>query len=247
MPLTRFKRTYWTYTSIDGREIPVVIYSNFWWLNNMMVKKTKEVLAELENDYGPYPHPKLIIYGTRIKGGMEYVGATMTSYISLGHELHHCYFAKGVMPSSGNSGWLDEAIASWRDKDYQRHATPFYTSINLGNHSRYTRKTDSNSYKYGRSFMAYLDYSLVMLGKPGLKDFLKNYFAKRKYQLITNADFIHELNLYANYDFSADFVQYIFGGTSPLPLAHSHKHADQDGEQNPHHHDISDEQLLELL
>lgn len=245
MPLTKFKRLYFSYYSTDGRKIPVVIYSTLWSHNYLMKKKTLKVLRELENDYGPYPHPQLVIYAYKLSGGMEYPGATMTSYISLGHELHHSYFAKGVLPANGNSGWMDEAIASWRDKGYQTADKPFYDSKNLGNHSIYTRKTDSDSYEYGRSFLAYLDLKLKNLGLAGLKDFLKDYFQSRKYTTVTTQDFIGDLENYAGKSFEEDFDQYIFGKPvqkTVIPFSHKNEKI-----QNEHHPRFTIEDIESII
>jgi hypothetical protein len=210
-PNSRFWRWELTYKSIDGREIPLTIYSKFKFFNRLLRNKAMKVLAELERDYGPWPHPKIIIYGTRLKGGMEYVGATMTSLVSLGHELFHSYFAKGVMPANGNSGWMDEALASWRDNEYQRLSAPLFGPTNLANHSPFTRKTDKNSYKVGRSFMGYLDYKIHELGHDGLKVFLKEFFEKNIFKLVTTQDFLNELNSFTGSDFTADFNYYVMG------------------------------------
>lgn len=215
VPRRKFWRYYLSYTSISGRKIPITIYSSFRWLNGALKRKAFKVMAECERDYGPYPHPYLIIYGpNKIRGGMEYVGATATSVVSLGHEIHHMWFAKGVMPADGNSGWMDEGIASWRDKGYQTHEKPFYFSTNLAHHNPYTRKTDKRSYEYGRSFFAYLDYQLKAAGQSGLKAFLKVLAAKRMFQNITTEDFINELEEFSGLSFRDDFTQYIYGGYS---------------------------------
>lgn len=212
VPKRKFWRHYFTYTSINGNQFPVTIYSRFRFRNWIFKRKTLKVLKELERDYGPYPHPHLVIYGTKLRGGMEYVGATATSLVALGHELQHMWFAKGLMPADGNSGWMDEGIASWRDKGHQIHTRPNYFSANLGKHNVYTRKTDKRSYEKGRSFIAYLDYQLRQAGFPGMKDFLRGYFNKRKFTTVTTYDFKSDLEDYANIDFTDDFNQYIFGG-----------------------------------
>ena len=98
VPINKLVRWYLKYTSIDGRKIPVTIYSKYRFYNHFVKKKAWKVMKELEADYGPWPHDKLIIYGTGLRGGMEYAGATETSIVSLGHELQHSYFAKGITP-----------------------------------------------------------------------------------------------------------------------------------------------------
>ncbi|MAZ48313.1 MAG: hypothetical protein CME65_07100 [Halobacteriovoraceae bacterium] len=246
VPIDKFVRYYLKYKSIDGREIPVTIYSRFRFYNYFAEKKARRVFRELEKDYGPYPYDQMIIYGTGIKGGMEYAGATDTSIVALGHELHHFYFAKGVFPANGNSGWMDEAIASWRDKGYQTHERPFYDSINLARHNVYTRKTDNRSYEYGRSFLAYIDYQLKEIGKPGLKDFLRGYFQKRKYTSVRTEDFKSDLEEYAQMSFSEDFFQYIYGSVgSPEDKSYDeHYHSE---ELNIFHAQRTEEELDSIL
>lgn len=239
VPKNRFWRLHFNYTSINGRQFPVTIYSNWRARNWRMKRKTLKVLAELENDYGPWPHPSLVIYGTKIRGGMEYVGATATSYISLGHELQHSYFAKGIMPADGNSGWMDEGIASWRDRGHQTISSPNYSSFNLAHHNIYTRKTDKNSYEKGRSFFSYVDYRLKSAGQKGLKDFLRGYFDSRKFTSVTTEDLIHDLEAYSGESFREDFNQYIYGG---------HPHSiESEAAENPHHPNYTEEELNSII
>ncbi|MEX1100055.1 MAG: hypothetical protein WEB87_06495, partial [Bacteriovoracaceae bacterium] len=229
-------------TSIDGRKFPITIYSHWRLMNYYLKKRTFKVLAELERDYGPWPHPQLIVYGTGIRGGMEYVGATATSYVSLGHELFHSYFAKGVMPANGNSGWMDEGLASWRDRGYQTHEKPNYFSVNLAKHNSYTRKTDDRSYVKGRSFFAYIDYQLKALGMTGLKDFLSVHFVKRKFTTITTEDFISDLEDYAGTSFREVFNQYVYGGH-----VEKNSRAPAIDPENPHHPELTEEEFKSLL
>ncbi len=246
VPINKFVRWYLEYPSIDGRMIPVTIYSRYNFYNKYVKSKAWNVLKELENDYGPYPHDQLIIYGTGLKGGMEHAGATETSIVSLGHELQHMYFAKAIHPANGNAGWLDEAIASWRDKGHQTYDKPFYEMVNLGAHSPYRRSTDKRSYEYGRSFMAYLDYLLKDSGKSGLKAFLKVYFEKRKFTAVTTEDFINDLEDYAGMSFGEKFSQYIFGGKELKQHTHDHSH-EKDFPENPYHPHTTQEELDSIL
>ena len=245
VPINRFVRWYLTYPSIDGRDVPITIYSNYRFYNHYVKKKAWNVLRELEKDYGPYPHDKLIIYGTGIRGGMEHAGATETSIVSLGHELQHMYFAKGIHPANGNSGWLDEAIASWRDKGHQTHDLPFYKSVNLAKHNVYTRATDKRSYEYGRSFMAYIDKQLKDAGKPGLKDFLRSFFEKRKYTSVTTENFKDDLEEYAQMSFGEDFFQYIYGGVKKDGLKSNVEI--EKIKENPHHPERTQAEMDSIL
>ncbi len=240
VPINKFSRLFVNYKSIDGRDIPVTIYSSK--KSNTQKAKTEawKVVKELEADYGPWPHDQLVIYITGLSGGMEYAGATETSLRSLGHELQHSYFAKGIHPANGNAGWMDEAIASWRDRGHQTIEIPFYANANLGNQSVYTRKTDTRSYKYGRSFMAYMDFKLKTAGKKGLKDFLNLYVDKRMHTSVTTEDFKSDLEKYSGLDLKADFDQFIYTeGTSKGLKQRDHK--------NPFHPIVTEEQLRSIL
>ena len=241
VPLNKFVRWYLKFPSIDGRQVPVTIYSKYNFYNKYVKRKAWSVLKELEKDYGPYPHDSLIIYGTGLRGGMEHAGATETSIVALGHELQHMWFAKGIHPANGNSGWLDEAIASWRDKGHQTYSLPFYKSANLAAQSIYKRHTDKRSYEYGRSFMAYIDHLLKESGKKGLKDFLRIYFEKRKYTSVTTEDFKNDLEDYAQMSFGEQFAQYIYGLNSSSEKDHHHF------EENPYHPRVTQEELDSII
>jgi len=68
--------------SIDGRDIPAVVYfgrSSFSASLEKLKNKTTEVFHELESDYGPFPHPSITVLQAGM-GGMEYCGATMNYF-----------------------------------------------------------------------------------------------------------------------------------------------------------------------
>ncbi len=134
----------------------------------------------------------------------------MTSFKALDHEMLHSYFAKGVMPANGNSGWIDEAIASWRDYGYQRSATPGVPA-NLAGRSIYARNTNSQAYAHGREFLAHLDY--IMQDKGGLKAFLRGYAQTYKYTLVTTDHFINNLEFFSGLELSDLFQANVYTET----------------------------------
>lgn len=198
--------------SIDGREIPVVIYvakgigGEAETLEKMKTRATT-VFHELEGDYGAWPHPSLTIYNAG-RGGMEYCGATMTSYDALGHEMFHSYFARGVMPANGNTGWLDEALASWRDKGYQSISELVGTS-QMSSRAYYTRYTDYSAYSFGERFMSYMDNKLQ--SKGGLKPFMRHMIEHRRFAPLFVEEFIKEMNNFYGVSLDEDFKKYTFG------------------------------------
>jgi hypothetical protein len=197
--------------SVDGREIPAVVYVSKSIFNNTALDKLKlkasEVFQELEGDYGAWPHPSLIIYNAGM-GGMEYCGATMTSFSALGHELFHSYFARGVMPANGNSGWLDEALASWRDEGYQTLYSLSGTSM-MSSHPYYTRTTDRAAYSFGERFMRYMDGKLKTKG--GLKPFMRYMVENRVFAPLFVEEFIQEMGSFYGVSVEADFNTYTYG------------------------------------
>lgn len=236
-PQGKFRRYDFSYQSVSGREIPMTVYAPFYLLPKKFKSKSLSVMAELEADYGPWAHSSFIAYGTLpFTGGMEHSGATQTSLAALDHEMLHSYFAKGIMPANGNSGWIDEAIASWRDYGYQRHPLPNYKSAGLANHSPYQRYTDYRSYVLGREFMAYLDYRLQDMG--GLKSFLRGYFAAYKHTVITTEHFKNNLEFFLG-DLTAEFNTYIFGEDVP--------EEEMNVKANPIHVPMSSKSLEALL
>lgn len=199
--------------SIDGRNIPSVVYfstSSFGGNLEKLKNKTTEVFHELESDYGPFPHPSITVLQAG-SGGMEYCGATMTDFSALGHELFHSYFARGVMPANGNSGWLDEALASWRDDGYQTLDT-LSGSTGMSSHPYYTRITDTQAYSFGERFMSYLDGKTK--AKGGLKPFMRYMVDKKSFAPLFVEEFIKEMNQFYGISVDADFQRYTFSKTT---------------------------------
>lgn len=233
----RFSKVQFDYKSIIGKTIPVVIYASSSWSLNSAKKSTIQVLDELEQKLGPWSHPSLTIYLAG-QGGMEHSGATMTSLWALQHEITHSYFARGVMPVDGNSGWMDEAIASWRDDGYKSVSSPNFSSTSMSGHSMYRRHTDRKAYTQGANFMAYLNNRLEDQG--GLIKFLSFMHLTYTHHTISTKDFVNSLLLFTGIDFTNEFAQYVYGKNLKHDKDHSH-------EENPYHPKLTKKQLKDLL
>jgi hypothetical protein len=204
--------------SIDGREIPAIVYAKkpAWGGGSplqSLKNRTTEIFQELESDYGAWPHPVLVVFNSGL-GGMEYCGATMTSASALGHELFHSYFARGMMPANGNSGWLDEALASWRDKGY-KSITSLSGTSKMSNHPYYMRTTDQAAYTFGERFMSYMEGKLQ--DKGGLKPFMRHIIEKRKFSPLFVEEFIKEMSSFYDVSVEADFKTYTYGSFNNFP------------------------------
>jgi hypothetical protein len=113
-----------------------------------------------------------------------------------------------------NSGWLDEAIASWRDNHYPRSQT-MYGRSSMSSHAYYTRETDRMAYTYGASFIAYLDGKISSnVDHTGMKSFLR--YARETYLFTpyTVEDFVSWMEKYYNYSFAHDFKLYTYTPSS---------------------------------
>ncbi len=194
-----------SYKSIDGREIPIVIYFKKDLTTqpelrfDRIKRKTLGILELLEKDYGAFPHPSFTIYLVA-DGGMEYAGATLTNEANLGHEIFHSYFARGLMPADGNASWIDEALATWRDDGY-RTLPAMPTGVVIQAQGRYFRHTDLLSYGFGEKFFAYLNGKL----SGGLKPFLRDLIARRTFDPISLEEFIGEMNKFYRQDLTGEF------------------------------------------
>ncbi len=197
--------------SVDGRDVPVTLYLNKSILGgslDQLRRLTTEVFHELEGDYGAWPHASIVVYNAG-SGGMEYCGATITSVSALGHELFHSYFARGVMPANGNAGWVDEALASWRDEGYPSSSSMSGTS-RMSSRPTYTRSTDTAAYSFGQRFVSYLDGKVK--DKGGLKPFLRQLVETRKFSPLLIEEYISLMSTFYGVPLEGDFRKFTFGG-----------------------------------
>lgn len=231
-----------SYKSIAGRDVPITAYGA---RPDYFIEKSKEVLKELELDYGPWPHPGVIIYGAGL-GGMEYSGATMTSSSALGHELHHSYFARSIHPAGGNAGWIDEAMASWRDNGYPSQKT-YVRPTQMAGHSPYRRDTDQLAYSKGAEIIAHFDY--LFKDKGGMKTFMKDMAKNYVFKPLTTPIFQKQLEGYFQTDLSQFFNTYIYGKksfVSPSDIYNTYKN-DRSKGRSPYHVKMTKAQLESLL
>lgn len=211
--------------ALKEKTIPLEVYGGSASSVSRAVTESKKLLRELEAAYGPYAHDQLVVYVTSGGGGMEYCGATMTSMGALGHEITHSWFARGVMPANGNSGWIDEAVASWRDNNYPSYSTPpSGSSVNLAGFGDYRRTTPYAAYSSGARLLAHFD----RLFPSGLKGILKELFAQRQRTVIQTDEFKTFLEQESGKNLDSLFRRYVYGksrvergnegGGGPLPL-----------------------------
>jgi hypothetical protein len=199
--------------------IPVIVYGSSPSLVRSGLDTTLAVLAENESVYGPYSHPSAIAYMTETDGGMEHCGATITSLWALEHEFTHSWFARGVMPANGNAGWIDEAVASWRDNEYPRNAGPSGIAVNLGGYSPYKRNTTRLAYSKGATLISNFDSmfrTTQFEGQAGMKGILRALYSEKRLNTISVDYFKQLLEGMTGTDLTAIFKKYVFGRSDSL-------------------------------
>ena len=196
------------------RDVPVTVYGDDAYVVNHELSRAVAFMKELEATFGPYAHPEMLIYVARTVepslAGMEYCGATMTTPGVLSHEIAHSWFGRGVMPANGNAGWIDEAIATWRDYQYVRASgPPNRRPANLAGFSKFRRDTTRDAYKMGMRLMSEIDFLLRDQG--GLRPVLQSLYLAKRHELIDTPFFQKFLEEETGQDLTSIFARYVYG------------------------------------
>lgn len=193
------------------KDIPVTIYSQSSASTESAFSQVQGLFRELEATYGPYLHDSFIAYISG-SGGMEHAGATITSVSALGHELTHSWFARGVMPADGRAGWIDEAVASWRDNGYVRSGSLLNrTPTNLSLFSSYQLFTPYRAYAAGRALMSDLDHVFSTSAGTSLRPVLKSFFSVWKGHVVSTEIFRAFLESETQASLGGLFDRYVYG------------------------------------
>lgn len=228
-PSSAFSVSEGTFKGLEG-DIPVLVYATTQSSAASNLNRSMQYLSELERTFGPSLHKKYVIYTTSsFPGGMEHSGATITNNGALSHELSHSWFARGVMPAEGNAGWIDEAIASWRDDGYPARSTNMNLSVNLAYFSPFRRSTPEKAYDEGADLISALNLRYASLG--GMKALLGKWFSEVKGTTVTTRDFKDFLEGETSDNLDAVFKARVYGnhryavrddyrttGNHPLPF-----------------------------
>jgi hypothetical protein len=198
------------FAGVDA-DIPLTVYGMSATNVSTAMTALRGYLEELEAAYGAFAHASFTAYITETDGGMEYCGATVTSLRALGHETTHSWFARGVMPANGNAGWIDEAIASWRDYGYPRSQNSNRTPKMLGGFSPYRRWTTRDAYSYGAGLISDLDAGAAEANGFGMRSVIRDLYEKFKRQVVMVSLFQQHLEASLGSSMQEFFDRYIYG------------------------------------
>jgi hypothetical protein len=202
----------------NSAQVPVTVYSLSADQSRRGLQQCLDVMKELETIFGDYSHDRVVFYITEGGGGMEHVGAAVTSLWALGHEMTHSWFARGVMPANGNAGWVDEAIASWRDDGFPRASSaPNRSPVNLGGFSVYKRDTTDLAYTLGNKLISEFDLNFKDIrgeNQSGMKFILSKFYDEYARRPFTVHQFKSFLENVSGVNLDQIFSRYVFGKSS---------------------------------
>jgi len=177
----------------------------------------KTLLADNENDYGPYLHGNRFVAFFNGSGGMEYEGGTTTSTDALLHETFHSWYARGIKPAAQADGWWDEGFTSFHD-DGADDALPFdFTAapVLLCSRDPWQRNTPGNSYSDGSRFWRGM---AALLGVTQLNALMKDLYVAQQGNPVSTA-MIEEFLLckFGNAQVVDAFHRFVYGLANPSP------------------------------
>ena len=181
-------------------------------LNNLKI-----LLADNENDYGPYLHGNRFTAFFNGSSGMEYEGGTTTSTGALPHETFHSWYARGIKPATQADGWWDEGFTMFHD-DGADDAQPFdfvAAPVLLCSRDPWQRNTAGNSYSDGSRFWKGM---AALLGVTQLNALMKDLYITQKGNPVSTA-MIEEFLLCksGNPQVVDAFHRFVYGLANPSP------------------------------
>lgn len=177
----------------------------------------KTLLADNENDYGPYLHGNRFTAFFNGSGGMEYEGGTTTSTGAMSHETFHSWYARGIKPASQADGWWDEGFTTFYDGGAD-DAQPFdfaAAPVLLCSRDPWQRNTPGNSYSDGSRFWRGM---AALLGVAQFNALMKDLYITHRGKPVSTA-MIEEFLLCksGNPQVVDAFHRFVYGLANPSP------------------------------
>jgi hypothetical protein len=203
-----------TYQGLE-REIPIAAYATNAETADQAIAALPGYLAELESTFGPYPHVAFVAdLPGNLNVSMEHAGATITGLFSLSHELCHSWFGRGVLPADGRSGWIDEAVCTWRDVMYADDVYQRPGPDNLAWYSIWYVATPGQPHIDGAVVASHIDKLLADQG--GLRPLLARLFVQSQHRAITTEQFLSFLEAESGLDLDGYVQSHVYDG-HPVP------------------------------
>ncbi len=143
---------------------------------------------------------------------MEYDGATTSRDTALAHEVFHSWWARGLIPASGDDGWLDEGWTTYNTRSSGPDAValdPSGLPVTLWQNNRFVRETPDHAYSAGADIFSSV---AADLGIASLQSHMAGIFQDRIGRHFTTPMVEAELIRRSGYLPIADtFDRYVYG------------------------------------
>ena len=241
-----YKKT--TYTSDLGININMYYYSEldsvFTALNTAM--KSLEYFNERLGKY-PYSELDIVEVGLFFNSGMEYPQMIFmdSDYLkenayfnTLVHEVGHQWIYNIIGNDQIHDAWLDEGFTKFLEEGLYYDSESLHTkmlndyNITAENLKRYEKNGLNHSLEHYSSWTQYYNvqysraklmfYSLnLKMGSENFDDFLKEYYKKYSYKIVTREQFINEVETFYGESLTEFFDAWFSDGEMP-PLHDRH-------------------------
>ena len=177
-------------------------------------------LSSFDSTIGPYMHgDRYVGYLTSFNShSMEYDGATTSRIGALEHEVFHSWWARGLVPQTGEDGWLDEAWTTYNE------GTPTAIPLDMTDPPRemwegdpWRRNTHSASYGHGSRVFSGI---AAEIGTAALQNHMSQLYTQRTSRHfstpVVEAELIRRSGDFAIADI---FDRFVYGGDTSAPGA----------------------------
>ena len=172
----------------------------------------EDVLALLEQDFGPFPMPHglQVLLTTDYGGGMEYYGGTISDGWALQHEVVHMYFGCSTIARTWRDSWWDEAINIWYlwPGSWQPIGAWFGSNIVSGR-TPVQPAFDTRAYDEGAAIFEQVADRIG--GRDALIDVLRTVRDDHTFDPFTTAELILFIEQETGVDLSVEFGRWVYG------------------------------------
>lgn len=177
-------------------------------------------LTNFDASVGPYMHgDRFVAYLTSFNShSMEYDSATTSRFSALEHEVFHSWWARGLLPATGEDGWLDEAWTTYMVGSPS--AIPMNMAdppVQMWQGDPWIRNTHNAAYGHGSSVFSGI---AAEIGLASLQNHMAQIYTESSSRHVSTPKVEAEL-IRRSGDFAiADiFDRFVYGGNSAAPGA----------------------------
>ncbi|NOD88224.1 MULTISPECIES: hypothetical protein [unclassified Ruegeria] len=175
-------------------------------------------LTDMDGEVGPYMHgDRYVAYLTSFNShSMEYDGATTSRIGALEHEVFHSWWARGLIPATGEDGWLDEAWTTYMTTTPD--AAPLDMTdppVAMWQNDPWRRNTNGAAYGHGSDVFSGIAAEIGIAPLQSHMAAIYNTRERRHFSTpLVEAELIRRSGSFAIADI---FDRFVYGGNTDLP------------------------------